>query len=138
MSKKKIKHKIRLEIGKFYRALDGSAGGHPAMIYEINIGEKSFYAIVTGSMSREEFSKYGLRKGYIKLSFPTDNVVDISLIKNRPFIGVRDDFGDKEYKDMTFNEKDLHLIAKVKTRNPKYGKYYKKLYKKIPSNGERR
>ena len=32
MSKKRRKHKITLEIGKFYRVLDGSPGGHPGQI----------------------------------------------------------------------------------------------------------
>lgn len=75
------KHKIRLVIGKFYRVLDGSPGGHPGQIYDINQNEKSFYAVVTGSMTFEEFKKLGLRKGYIRLNYSTDDKVDISLIK---------------------------------------------------------
>lgn len=42
MSKKKRKHKITLEIGKFYRVLDGSPGGHPGQIYKIDNEDKVF------------------------------------------------------------------------------------------------
>ena len=126
MSKKKRKHKIVLEIGKFYRVLDGSPGGHPGQIFKIDKEDKAFYAIITGSMSKEEFSKIGLRKGYYRLEHATDNNVDISLIKKRPFIGDRDDYGEKEYADMSFNDEDMYLIIRVLNANPIYGSYYKK------------
>lgn len=121
MSKKKRKHKIKLELGKFYRVLDGSPGGHPGQIFKIDQEEKCFYSVVTGSMSNEEFLKFGLRKGYIKLQHSTDLNVDISLIKKRPFIGDRDDYGDKEYADMNFKEDDLFIVLKVQKNNPIYG-----------------
>ena len=126
MSKKKRKHRIMLKIGKFYRVLDGSPGGHPGQIYKIDNEEKAFYAIVTGSMSKEEFNKLGLRKGYYKLEHATDSNVEISLIKKRPFIGDRDDYGEKEYADMSFDNGDMYLIIKVQNNNPIYGSYYKK------------
>ena len=110
MSKKRRKHKITLEIGKFYRVLDGSPGGHPGQI----------------SMSEDEFKRLGLRKGYYKLKHSTDQNVDISLIKKRPFIGDRNDYGEKEYFDMSFDDEDMYLIIKVQNSNPVYGKYYKK------------
>ena len=125
MSKKRRKHKIALEIGKFYRVRDGSPGGHPGQIYKIDNDDKAFYAIVTGSMSEDEFKRLWLRKGYCKLKHPTDQKVDISLVKKRPFIGDRNDYGEKEYSDMSFDE-DMYLIIKVKNSNPVYGKYYKK------------
>ena len=124
MSKKR-KHKIKLTIGKFYRVLDGSPGGHPGQIYNINQNENIFYAVVTGSMTFEEFQKLGLRKGYIRLNCPTDDKVDISLIKKRPFIGERDDYGDKEYEDMSFKEIDMEIVIQVQKKNPILGKYYK-------------
>ena len=127
MSKKnKRKHSIRLEVGKFYRVIDGSVGGHPGQVYKIDKNEKVFYAVVTGSMTKEEFEKYGLRKGYIKLSKPTDNYVDISLVKKRPFVGDRNDYGEKEYSDMKFADEDILIILKVQSRRPLYGSYYKK------------
>lgn len=126
MSKKRRKHKITLEIGKFYRVQDGSPGGHPGQIFRIDKEDKAFYAIVTGSMSEEEFKRLGLRKGYIKLKHPTDKNVDISLIKKRPFVGDRNDYGEKEYDDMSFGNEDLYLIIEIQNNNPIYGKYYKK------------
>ena len=126
MRKKKRKHKMMLELGKFYRVLDGSPGGHPGQIYKIDNEDKAFYSIVTGSMSKEEFNKLGLRKGYYKLEHATDSNVDISLIKKRPFIGDRDDYGEKEYVDMSFNYEDMYLIIRVQNSNPIYGSYYKK------------
>ena len=130
MSKNRRKHKITLEIGKFYRVLDGSPGGHPGQIYKIDNEDKAFYAIITGSMSEDEFKRLGLRKGYYKLKYPTDQNVDISLVKKRPFIGDRNDYGEKEYSDMSFDGEDMYLIIKVQNSNPVYGKYYKK-HKKI-------
>ena len=121
MSKQR-KHNIKLTIGKFYRVLDGSPGGHPGQIYNIDHKEKAFYAVVTGSMTFEEFRKLGLRKGYIRLNCPTDDKVD----KKRPFVGERDDYGDKEYEDMSFKEIDMEIVIQVQKKNPIYGKYYKK------------
>ena len=126
------KHKIKLNIGKFYRVLDGSPGGHPGKIYNYDQNEKAFFAIVTGSMSFEEFRKLGLRKGYIKLNSPTDENVDISLVKKRPFVGERDDYGDKEYPDMSFKEIDMEIILQVQKKNPIFGKYYKRRKIKKP------
>lgn len=125
MSKKKRKHKIMLEIGKFYRVLDGSPGGHPGQIFKIDNKDKSFYATITGSMSEEEFKKLGLRKGYYRLKHATDRNVDISLLKKRPFVGDRNDYGEKEYKDMSFDAEDMYLIIDVQNNNPVYGSYYK-------------
>lgn len=125
MSKKR-KNTIVLKIGKFYRVLDGSPGGHPGQIYKIDNEDKCFYAVVTGSMSLEEFEKYGLRKGYVKLTYPTDDKVEISLLKKRPFVGDRNDFGNKEYPDMHFSEKDYFIILRVQNNNPILGSYYKK------------
>ena len=67
MSKKKPNHKTKLEVNKFYRVLDGSSTGHPGQIYRIDYGNNTFYAIVTGSMTFEEFAKKGIRKGYVNL-----------------------------------------------------------------------
>ena len=126
MSRNKRKHKIMLEIGRFYRVLDGSPGGHPWQIYKIDDEDKVFYAIVTGSMSIEEFNKLGLRKGYYKLKHSTDQNVDISLVKKRPFAGDRNDYGEKEYEDMAFDKEDMYLIFSIQNKNPIYGSYYKK------------
>lgn len=126
MSKKKRNHKVILEIGKFYRVLDGSPGGHHGQIFKIDYGDKTYHAIITGSMSKEEFSKNGMRKGYFKLKHATDNRVDISLIRKRPFIGDRNDYGEKEYEDMSFNKEDMFLIVKVQNGTPIFGAYYKK------------
>ncbi|MBO4682885.1 MAG: hypothetical protein J5618_03400 [Bacilli bacterium] len=131
MSKQKRKHIIKLEIGKFYRVLDGSPGGHPGQIFKIDTQEKIFYAVVTGSMTKEEYAQLGLRKGYIKLTVPTDNNVDISLVKKRPFIGIRDDYGEKEYEDMSFDNNDIYIILKIQNNNPTYGSYYKKRKKRL-------
>ena len=117
-------------VGKFYRVLDGSPGGHPGQIYEIDSDEKTFHSVITGSMSFEEFQIFGLRKGYFRLTCPTDDIVDISIIKKRPFIGERDDYGDKEYPDMSFKEIDMEIVLRVKNSNPILGKYYKR-HKKI-------
>ena len=69
-------------------------------------------------MTKEEFNKLGLRKGYYKLEHTTDSNVEISLIKKRPFIGDRDDYGEKEYADMSFDDEDMYLIIRVQNNNP--------------------
>ena len=77
-------------------------------------------------MNEDEFKRLGLRKGYYKLKHPTDQNVDISLIKKRPFVGDRNDYGEKEYPDMLFNDEDMYLIIRVQNGNPIYGFHYKK------------
>ena len=62
----------------------------------------------------------------------TDDNVDISLVKKRPFIGDRDDYGDKEYPDMSFKEIDMEIIVQVQKKNPILGKYYKRRKIKKP------
>ena len=52
------------------------------------------------------------------------------LLKKRPFIGDRNDYGEKEYIDMLFDEEDMYLVIKVQNSNPIFGKYYK-MRKKI-------
>ena len=131
MSQKR-KHKIKLEIGKFYRILDGSKTGHPGRIFKIDYENKVYHAIITGSMTLEEFKRLGLRKGYIKLSCPTDENIDISLIKKRPFAGDRNDYGEKEYPDMSFKEADIEIVIEVQKRRPILGKYYRKRQKIKP------
>ena len=131
MSKKR-KHKIKLTIGKFYRVLDGSPGGHPGQIYNIDQEEKTFHAVVTGSMTFEEFQRLGLRKGYVRLTYPTDDKAEISLVKKRPFVGARNDYGDQEYQDMSFKKIDINIILQVQKRNPIFGKYYKRRKIKKP------
>lgn len=131
MSQKR-KHTIKLEIGKFYRVCDGSTNGHPGLIFQIDQNTNSFYAIITGSMTFDEFKKSGVRKGYVKLVCPTDNRVDISLVRKRPFVGLRDDYGDKEYPDMSFKAEDLKIIIQIQSKNPIKGKYYKKRQKIKP------
>lgn len=135
MSKKKRKHKNKLKINCFYRVLDGSPTGHPGKIYKIDYGQNTFYALVTGSMTFEELKTKGTRKGYVILSESIDSIVEVSLLKKRPFIGNRDDFGDKEYVDMQFSEKDDCIILEVQTRRPIYGKNYKKTKRKPQYTG---
>ena len=100
-------------------------------MFKIDPEEKVYYAVVTGSMTDEELEKLGVRKGYIKLSVPTDNNVDNSLVKKRPFIGTRDDYGDKEYSDMSFSSNDIYIILKVQNNNPIHGSNYKKRKKRL-------
>ena len=69
-------------------------------------------------MTKEEFDRLGLRKGYYKLEHATDSNVEISLIKKRPFIGDRDDYGEIEYADMSFDDEDMYLIIRVQNNNP--------------------
>lgn len=53
MSKKKRKHKIILEIGKFYWVLDGSPGGHPGQIYKIDNEDKAFVQLLQAQRAKK-------------------------------------------------------------------------------------
>lgn len=129
MSKKKFKHRIhdlKLLNGHFYNVHDGSPGGHPGKIFATDYINDEYKSFLFGSNSKNRKRKL---KGYIKLKKPIANNVEESVVFKRPFVGVRDDFGDIEYPDMKIDQLDLPTLEKIKHNNPRYGKYYKKKHK---------
>ena len=129
MSKKKIVNK-RLLKGKFYVVHDGSASGHPGMIYWKQDKKNLYLVIVTGT---------SYTKDLIKLIHPTDKNVKQSFIKKKPFLGKRKDFGSKEMKGMKFHKIDKkRVIREVSKKEPTYSnsikrndkRYFKRIRKK--------
>lgn len=117
MSKKKGKTKLKL--GRFYNVRDGSKSGHPGRIYNIDRLNGEYDSTVTETT---------YKKGFIPIS-PTDKYVKKSYIKPRPFRGTRNDYGDKEYKDMKFDNDALRKAERVKNKSFVFGHHYKKKHK---------
>lgn len=99
MSKKKTK----LEIGKFYYIYGG--GAHPSYIFEItNYG--TFKAI-----------KFGTTKGkHMTEIKPIQNGYKCSYVYNRPFEGIRSDFGERELIGLEINSDDFSIVEQIKKR----------------------
>ena len=115
----KNKRNIKLKIGRFYNVRDGSDKGHPGRIFNINYKNGEYDSIVTETT---------YRKGLIPIN-PTDNRVKHSYIKPNPFRGTRNDYGNKEYTDMKFDNDALKKSSKVKNKPFVFGHHYKKKYR---------
>ena len=85
MSRNKRKHKIMLEIGRFYRVLDGSPGGHPGRIYKIDDEDKVFYMLMDYSLPEYRDFSLGLflaealkKEGFTKMIYdgPAEHHMD--------------------------------------------------------------
>lgn len=128
--KKVKKHKIVLEIGKFYNVHEGSAKGHPGRIEKADYSKNEFLSVTTHSLSEHEYNEKKVnktfRKDFLELKSATTEDVFKSFIHRRPFLGTRDDYGEKEYPNMSFSEKDTNKIEKVKTRKPRIGYWLKR------------
>ena len=116
------KRKDKLEIGKFYYAYWGTK--HPAFIYEYDGQIKIYKAIIFGT----SWSKH-----MTKVHSLTGNR-DTEFVRNRPFEGVRSDFGDKELVGFRIDERDYEIIENIKNKETKKSKKAKARYKKMPPN----
>ena len=131
MSKKrknnrKPKVNIPLEKNKFYNVHDGSKKGHPGIITETNYQEDEYQAVVTETSNT--------KGNNIRLRHPTDNRVEKSYIKPKPFLGSREDYGNKTYEDMQIHPDDRAKVDNVNAKEPTIGKWLKtKRQKKNPS-----
>ena len=118
-------HTLVLEKGKYYIAHDRSKKGHPCRIEFID-DENGFYlSVTTGSMTEEEYKNKPFRKDYIELRHPTSEFVYKSFVNKRPFIGTRDDYGDKELLQMEIHYDDLDKISEILLKKPREGYWYK-------------
>lgn len=132
--RKPKKHNVILQKGKFYNVHDGSAKGHPGRIEEVDYKNDRFISVTTHSLTKDEYEQKKanntFRKDYKELKHRTSKDVYKSFINKRPFEGSRDDYGDKEYLDMSFDKEDEMEIEKVRARKPRLGYWYKKKIKK--------
>ena len=135
MSKKKRRkpkpHTIILEKGKFYNVHEGSRTGHPGRIENADYQNDTYLSVTTGSMTEDEFKTKQRRKDYYDLTHRTSSTVFKSFINRRPFIGNRDDYGDKEFTDMAIHPNDEKVVKRVLKNTPRKGFWYKK--RKKPS-----
>ena len=116
----KRKGKIKLIEGCFYNVRDGSVKGHPGKIHNADYQNGVYDSIVTETT---------YKKGLIPIN-PTDNKVKKSYLKPRPFRGTRNDYGDKEYPDMKFDEDAQKKADEIKKKPFEYGTHYKNKNKK--------
>jgi len=106
-------------VGKFYEAFGG--GKHPAQIYECDFEHQTYKSIKTGTTKRKGMiCIHPIQKG------------KRSYVKDRPFEGVRKDYGDKELLGISFDPLDMPLIEQIKTRKTRKSKRAKLKYKKMP------
>lgn len=129
MSKRKRKkpkaQNIELLEGEFYNVHDGSYSGHPGRIEKADKLNDIYLSTTTGSMNKEEYSKNKTRKNHIELKHPTDKKVYKSFINKKPFIGTRNDYGNKHYPDMKYHKDDIKTVEKIKKKKPREGYWYK-------------
>ena len=123
-------HTLILEVGKFYNAHDRSNKGHPCRIEMADYKNDLYLSITTGSLTEEECKNGIKRKDYYEMSHKTSNNVYKSLINKRPFLGTRDDYGDKEFEDMSIHFSDEPIVIKVLKKTPRQGYWLKKKNKK--------
>ena len=112
-----------LKKDKFYNVHDGSEKGHPGIITDADYSKDEYRSVITETSNPHNEN--------IRLSHPTDSKVEKSYIKPKPFLGIREDYGNKEYPDMEIHEDDLEKVKLVDKRKPTLGKWFKK--KKKPS-----
>ena len=127
-------HKIILEEGKFYNVHEGSKTGHTGRIEKADYINDEYLCITTHSLTKEEYEEKKknntFRKDYVELEVSTSKSVYKSLINKRPFLGGRDDYGDKEFSDMSISKKDSKKVQYVLARTPRLGYWYKRRNKK--------
>ena len=112
-----------LKKDKFYNVHDGSKKGHPGIITKVDNANNEYQSVVTETNSNDGKN--------VPLKHPTDDKVEQSWVKPRPFLGAREDYGNKEYSDMKIHEDDKKTVDMVNKRKPIKGKWLKK---KNPSN----
>lgn len=111
------KRKTKLENGKFYMAYGGNA--HPAQIYERTEIE-TYKSIKFGTSKRKHMTEIRpIQKGIAK-----------SFVQNRPFEGVRSDYGDKELQGLNIDKKDIELIERIKLKETRKSKKAQRKYEK--------
>ena len=115
MSKKN--NKTMIEINKFYMVYSGPP--HPAFVYEIDKKHKTIKSIKFGTTKAKHMTElHPLQSNIIK-----------QYVHNRPFEGVRSDYGDKELIGLSINELDYHIIEEIKKKEPNRSKRAKLRYK---------
>ena len=113
-----MKEKRALKIGSFYKAYGGQS--HPSLVFFYDRNHKTYLSI-----------KFGTTKGrHMTEIHPIQEGYDKSYVRNRPFEGTKDDYGDEELLGLRVDNRDLKIIENIKTKNPDRSRRAKKRYKK--------
>ena len=112
-----MKKKSKLIIGRFYLIYGGIP--HPSQVYMYDSKHKTYLSIKFGTTKGKHMRKiHPIQKGYKE-----------GFVNNRPFEGIRSDYGDREIEGMKVDEKDKAIIESIKQEKPKQTKGAKKRYK---------
>ena len=111
------KRKNKLLIGKFYNSYGGKT--HPSLIFE-KTKYKTYKAIKFGTTKDKHMTE-------IK---PIQTGYDVSYVKNRPFEGTRQDFGNRELEGLKINPLNMDLIEEIKKRPSNKSSRAKRRYNK--------
>ena len=111
------KNRCVIEVGKFYMSYGGKA--HPSFVFEIDRKHNTIKSIKFGTTKAKHMTEVHPLQ---------DNGVR-QYVHNRPFEGVRSDYGDKELIGLTINKKDCSVIDKIKNKTPNKSKRAKLRYK---------
>lgn len=107
--------KIKLLKGKYY-SIYVTGGSHPALVFKKNKRRNKYYVVVFDSSKGRHRTK---------LKHPTSKNIKESFVQNRPYLGVKKDFGNHELLGINVNKEDKPTIEIVKRRKPKETKRYK-------------
>ena len=111
------KRKTKIEQGKFYYAYGGKM--HPAQIFEYDKKHKTFKSF-----------KFGTTKGrHMTEIHPLKDGSNLQFVNNRPFEGIREDYGDKELIGFVVDPRDELILTLIKSRPTQKTKRAKKRYK---------
>ena len=112
-----MKNKSRLKIGSFYKAYGGPA--HPSLVYFYDKNHKTYLSIKFGTSKSRHMTEI----------HPIQNGCDKGFVRNRPFEGTRNDYGEELF-GLSVNPKDLNIIEIIKTKKPDRSKRARQRYKK--------
>ena len=101
-----VKKKAKLIIGRFYLIYGGVP--HPSKIYMYDSKHKTYLSLKFGTTKVRHMTKiHPIQKGQ-----------EEQYVHNRPFEGVKSDYGDRELKGLETNQKDEPLFDEIKKREP--------------------
>ena len=101
-----MKKKAKLIIGRFYLIYGGVP--HPSKIFMYDSKHKTYLSLKFGTTKVRHMTKiHPIQKGHNE-----------QYVHNRPFEGVRSDYGEKELKGLETNVEDELTFDEIKKREP--------------------
>ena len=110
------KSRNKLLRGKIYHVYT-TGGPHPSLIFKKNRRKNKYFAVVFDTSEGRHRTK---------LSHPTNPNVKQSFVQNRPILGRRRDFGNRELINIRVHKDDKIIIEIVKRRKPRLTSEYRK------------